>query len=256
MTTANEVFRDYETDGVPLSGPHKVVKGDARTWGTGIETDIATLNTEMAALTASDAAKLVAANNLSDLVNAATARANLGVGYGKQSIFVPSTAMFVNSANVAAPAGPNLTATANFGVPMYGYDFPTAQTEGLAFPLLLPKSWDQGNLSYIVWWYQTNAGTGNVEWVLDATCLTAGASPDINWTGGATLTSAGGTSGDVYKSAESSAFAPAGTPSADCFLACRIFRFGSGGGSVDTFSGTARLLGVRILYNTNAANDT
>jgi hypothetical protein len=37
MVTAATVFRDYETDGVPASGKHKVKKSEARTWGTFIE---------------------------------------------------------------------------------------------------------------------------------------------------------------------------------------------------------------------------
>ncbi|SMF65981.1 hypothetical protein SAMN02982989_3427 [Xaviernesmea oryzae] len=37
MPNAKYVFRDYETDGVPSSGPHKVKKSDARAWGTMIE---------------------------------------------------------------------------------------------------------------------------------------------------------------------------------------------------------------------------
>jgi len=37
MATAATVFRDYETDGVPASGSHKVKKSDVRTWGSGLE---------------------------------------------------------------------------------------------------------------------------------------------------------------------------------------------------------------------------
>lgn len=37
MVTAATVFRDYETDGVPASGKHKVKKNEARAWGTFIE---------------------------------------------------------------------------------------------------------------------------------------------------------------------------------------------------------------------------
>lgn len=37
MALASEVWRDYVTDGVPASGPHRPVKADIRAWGTGIE---------------------------------------------------------------------------------------------------------------------------------------------------------------------------------------------------------------------------
>ena len=39
--TAAQVFRDYETDGVPASGIHKPVKAEIRGWGTGLETQLA-----------------------------------------------------------------------------------------------------------------------------------------------------------------------------------------------------------------------
>lgn len=37
MVTAAEVWRDYEVDGVPSSGPHKPIKSDIRLWGAAIE---------------------------------------------------------------------------------------------------------------------------------------------------------------------------------------------------------------------------
>jgi hypothetical protein len=39
--TVNEVFRDYETDGVPSSGFHEVKKSDVRSWGAWLEGIIA-----------------------------------------------------------------------------------------------------------------------------------------------------------------------------------------------------------------------
>ena len=40
MPTANEVFRDNSTNGVPSSGKHKPRKEDIRAWGTGIESAV------------------------------------------------------------------------------------------------------------------------------------------------------------------------------------------------------------------------
>lgn len=39
--TARQVFRDYVTDGIPASGPHKTAKADVRTWGAYLESFIA-----------------------------------------------------------------------------------------------------------------------------------------------------------------------------------------------------------------------
>lgn len=45
--TANQIFRDYNTDGDPGSGKHKPIKSEIRLWGTGLETDIADINDEI-----------------------------------------------------------------------------------------------------------------------------------------------------------------------------------------------------------------
>src|SRR4051812_24990431 len=36
--TAAEIWRDYETEGVPSSGAHKPIKADIREWGAAAET--------------------------------------------------------------------------------------------------------------------------------------------------------------------------------------------------------------------------
>jgi len=36
-----EIFRDFETDGVPASGKHKPIKADIRQWGTEVEAELA-----------------------------------------------------------------------------------------------------------------------------------------------------------------------------------------------------------------------
>jgi len=40
IKTAAEIFRDYETDGVPASGPHKPIKSDIRDWGASVESTL------------------------------------------------------------------------------------------------------------------------------------------------------------------------------------------------------------------------
>lgn len=246
MTTANETFRDYEIDGNPASGAHKVDKSDARSWGTLLESEIATLQANFAGVSSA----LLAANNLSDLVDKPTARANLGVAYGKQSIWVPSSSM--RPTIFAPPTGPNITETATNFVDVVGLDFANGGNQWAQFMLTMPKSWDQGTLTALFWWFQTAAGAGNTKWGINGVALSSGASADQAFGTIVRTTSTGGTSGSVYKSPESAAITIAGSLSDDCVVAFQIFREGSS----DTLGVTARLLGVRLLYNTDAANDT
>ncbi|WLB14977.1 tail fiber domain-containing protein [Bradyrhizobium japonicum] len=47
--TANQVWRNYQIDGVPASGINQPKKAEAREWGTGLETQIATLSATLTA---------------------------------------------------------------------------------------------------------------------------------------------------------------------------------------------------------------
>jgi len=196
---------------------------------------------------------LETANNLSDLANAATARTNLGVAYGLQSIWVSAGAMLALPGLGTPPTGPNLTVTPTHTLPISGWDFAPGVAGYVGFDLLLPKSWDQGNISMLFWMYQIGAGAGNVVWQAQGSCLTSGATADVAVSGAATNIIAGGAAGSVYKGTDSS-FALGGTPAADCVVPIYVLRNGSAG--TDTLNATVRLLGARITYNTNANNDT
>ena len=45
VKTANEIFRDWETDGVPSSGAHNPIKSDIREWGKTVESEAFPYNT-------------------------------------------------------------------------------------------------------------------------------------------------------------------------------------------------------------------
>jgi len=68
------------------------------------------------------------------------------------------------------------------------------------------------------------------------------------------ITDAGiGTVEDQQVSAESSAVTIAGSPAVDQQTYFQIFRDANVGG--DTYTGVARLLGIKIFFTTSAAND-
>ncbi len=69
-----------------------------------------------------------------------------------------------------------------------------------------------------------------------------------------TVTDAGiGTVGDQQVTAESSAVTIAGSPAADQQTYFQLYRDANAGG--DTFTGVARVLGIKIFYTTDAFND-
>lgn len=60
---AAQVFRDYETDGVPASGPHKPIKSEIRTWGTALEGGLSGIRSAVTSehvVTSAEAGKTIA----------------------------------------------------------------------------------------------------------------------------------------------------------------------------------------------------
>lgn len=85
---ASEVWRDFETDGVPGSGAHQPVKGDIRTWGAYLESFLASLQAGggviFGTLVAANASLAYSANQLAWVTSDSTP-ANNGI-YQKQGI--------------------------------------------------------------------------------------------------------------------------------------------------------------------------
>ncbi|MEY9629889.1 hypothetical protein [Sinorhizobium fredii] len=83
--TAAETWRDYETDGVPSSGSHKVKKNNVRSWGAWVEGLINAFTANGGLIFSSksslDASLAYAANTMAWVIGDATV-ANNGV-YGK-----------------------------------------------------------------------------------------------------------------------------------------------------------------------------
>jgi len=177
----------------------------------------------------------------------------LGVAYGKQSIFVPAAAL---TAAALTPATMTSLTGSTSGVTRPAFEFAKSGFKAANFTLSMPKSWDGGALSAVIYWEHLSASTNfNVLWQLLAVAVSASSSldPSITGTGAGTVVAVGGATTTLYKSPEFS-FTPEGTISTDAYLMFRIGRVPTH--ASDTLNATARLLGVRILYNTNANNDT
>jgi hypothetical protein len=182
--------------------------------------------------------------------DAAGARQVLGLAYGKQSIWVPAGAMLATQTSGAAPGN---TETAVNKVQISGLDFAKSARQFAQFTATMPKSWDQGPVTAIFWWAQTAAGVGSVVWGLQAVAIPPG-NMDVAFGSAVELASAGGTSGNDYMSDESAAMTVAGTLSPDVLTYFQVYRNVTS--PSDTLAINARLLGVRLLYGTDAASDS
>jgi hypothetical protein len=199
---------------------------------------------------------LQASNNLSDLGNTATARTNLGVAYGKKSIYIsipnvlhPNTSS-LGGAACGTPGTAAITSTNK--IANFGNNFSATSITAGQFMLNMPKSWDQGTFTAIFDFYQASAGAGNVTFGIRAAIMPTATSADQAWGTAQTVTTTAGTAGDYYQSAETPAMTAGGTPTNDCNIVFEIFRRGD----TDTLAVAATLLGVMLIYNTNANNDS
>jgi hypothetical protein len=118
----------------------------------------------------------------------------------------------------------------------------------------MPKSWNLGTVTYQVFWSPGNTDTGACLWDLQGVSCTEGDTADVVFGTAIEVSDDGiGTIEDVQMSAVSSAMTISGSPADDDYTFFQLFRNAAAGG--DAFTGDARLLGIKLFYTTDAAND-
>jgi len=170
---------------------------------------------------------------------------------GKETIWVPANAMYGATTNPADAQQVETTATRP---DMKVLDFDAGTDEFAQFTVAMPKSWNEGTITYQVYWTPGSTNTGNCIFGLQGVACADGDTIDVAYGTAITVTDAGiGTVEDQQVSAESSAVTIAGSPAAGEQTYFQLYRDANAGG--DTFSADARVLGVKLFYTTDAAND-
>jgi len=170
---------------------------------------------------------------------------------GKETIWVPASAMYGASTNGAEGAQVETTATRP---DMKVLDFDAGTAEYAQFSVAMPKSWNEGTLTYQVYWTPGSTNTGNCIFGLQAVACADSDTIDVAYGTQIEVTDAGiGTVEDQQITSESSAMTVAGSPAAGELTYFQLLRDAADGS--DTFSADARVLGVKIFYTTDAAND-
>ena len=170
---------------------------------------------------------------------------------GTETMWVPATAMYGATTNPAEAAQVETTATRP---DLKVLDFDASTDEFAQFSVAMPKSWNLGTVTYQVFWTSNSTNTGDCIWGLQGVACGDSDTIDIAYGTAVTVTDAGiGTVEDQQVSAVSSAVTIAGSPADDQQTYFQVYRDANAGG--DTFSADARLLGVKIFFTTDAAND-
>jgi hypothetical protein len=170
---------------------------------------------------------------------------------GLETMWVPASAMYGATTNGADPQQVETTATRP---DMKVLDFDASTDEFAQFSVAFPKSWNEGTITYQCFWTPSNTNTGSVVFKLASVACGDGDTIDIAYGTAIAITDAGiGTIEDQQVSAVSSAVTIAGSPAVDQQIYFQIKRDAGAGG--DTFTGDARLLGIKLFFTTDAAND-
>ena len=170
---------------------------------------------------------------------------------GKETIWVPSSAMYGATTNGADAQQVETTATRP---DMKVLDFDAGTDEFAQFSVAMPKSWNEGTITYQVYWSPGSTNTGDCIFGLQAVACADNDTIDVAYGTAVNVTDPGiGTVEDQQISSESGAVTVAGSPAAGELTYFQLFRDANAGG--DTFSADARVLGVKIFFTTDAAND-
>jgi len=170
---------------------------------------------------------------------------------GKETMWVPAAAMYGPTTNPADAALVETTATRP---DLKVFDFDASTQQYTQFTVAMPKSWNESTLTYQVYWSPSTTNTGNAIFGLQGVACADGDTIDVAYGTAVEVTDAGiGTVEDQQISAESGAVTVAGSPAAGEQTYFQLFRKAADGS--DTFTGECRVLGVKIFYTTDAAND-
>jgi len=170
---------------------------------------------------------------------------------GLETMWIPAAAMYGAETNGADPKQVETTATRP---DMKVLDFDAGTDEFAQFSVAFPKSWNEGTITYQVFWAPASTNTGNCIFGLQGVAVGDGDTIDIAYGTAINITDAGiGTVEDQQVSPVSSAVTIAGSPAVDQQTYFQLFRDANAGG--DTFSADARVLGIKIFFTTDAAND-
>jgi len=170
---------------------------------------------------------------------------------GKETIWVPAPAMYAATTNGADAEQVETTATRP---DMKVFDFDASTKQYTQFTIAMPKSWNEGTLTYQVYWAPSTTNTGNAIFGLQGVACADSDTIDVAFGTAIEVTDAGiGTVEDQQITAESSAMTVAGSPAAGEQTYFQLYRDAADGS--DTFTGECRVLGIKLFFTTDAAND-
>ena len=170
---------------------------------------------------------------------------------GLETIWVPAAAMYPSTTNPCSDL--TQVETTALRPDLKVLDFAADADDFAQFSIAFPKSWNEGVIKFQVFWTPSTTNTGDCIWGLQGVSVADGATIDVAFGTAVTVTDAGiGTVEDQQVSPLSGEVTLTNA-AVDTQTYFQIFRDANAGG--DTFTGVSRLLGIKLFFTTDAAND-
>ena len=171
---------------------------------------------------------------------------------GKETIWIPAVAMYPSTTGGAPdPETIEITADANRPV-LKAIAFDKDSDEYAQFSVAFPKSWNEGTVTFQPFFTANTTNTGSAKFMVKGVAISSDGAISTDFgTAQGTAIGFSGTAYDLMVGNESSAITIAGSPAAGDQVFFAIFR----DVSADNLSADALLLGVKMHFTTDAAND-
>ena len=212
-------------------------------------------DTKLSALTEAttlDDADELYANDSSTSKRITVANVRKVIASGLETIWIPASAMTPSTTSGCAALA---TAETTAGRPdLRTLDFDATSDENAQFDVAMPKRWDEGTITYQVFWSTAATDTDGVAWGLKGVAVTDGDTADVVYGTAVVVTDDAQTAAeDVLVTAVSAALTIGGTPAEGDLCFFNIYRDVSDAN--DDMTEDAKLLGVKLFFTTNAGTD-
>lgn len=171
---------------------------------------------------------------------------------GKQAIYISAAGISPSVTGGSAALASIASAANQPDITTLNFDATTQ--EFAQFSFVMPKKWNEGTITFKAHWSHAATTTNfGVAWSLQAVAVSDDDAIAVAFGTAQVVTDTGGTTNDLYATAESSAITVAGTPAAEDMVFFRVAREPANGS--DTMAIDARLHGVTVYVTTDAETD-
>jgi len=170
-----------------------------------------------------------------------------------RTLFIPAAAMRPSTTNGCLSL--NQVEIAANQPEIFTLDFDPSTEQYALFQVAMPKGWDEGTISAVIYWSHPATVTNFATvWGVQGVAMSDDDAMGAAFGTAQEVTDTGGTTNDIYVSSATSAITIGGSPAVGDIVFFRVYRKAANGS--DTLAVNARLHGVKLLYTINTLDDT